>query len=79
MTPMDYREALKRLGLSISGAAIKAGYHPRTGYRWVDPRSKGPPQVVALLVKLIERNRYLEVEVLRLHDRVRVLERMDRV
>ena len=78
MTPMEYRGTLRRLGMSISGAMRMAGYHPRTGYRWTDPRSKGPPKPVALLVKLIERNRALEEELLRLHVRVRVLERMDR-
>ena len=61
-----------------SGAAITAGYHPRTGHRWVDPRSKGPPQAVALLVQLIERNRALEEELWWLRRRVHVLERIDR-
>ena len=78
MTPVEYRAALKHLGLSISGAAIKAGYHPRTGHRWVNPKGKGPPQAVALLVTLIERNRALEEELWSLRLRVRVLERSDR-
>ena len=76
MTPMEFRDTLKRLGLSISGTARRAGYHPRTGHRWADPRSKGPPQAVALLVTMIERNRALEEELRWLHGRVRMFDRM---
>ena len=77
MTPVEYRAALKRLGLSISGTARRAGYHPRTGHRWADPKGKGPPQAVALLVTLIEQNRTLEEELQWLRVRVRMLDRRE--
>src|SRR5687768_7606328 len=72
VTPTEYREALKRLGLSQEGAARMAGYHPRTGQRWADPKGSGPPRVVALLVEVIERNRHLDKELWRARERIRV-------
>ena len=76
MTPAEHRDVVKRLSMPQERAALMAGYHPRTGQRWCDSEGKGPPEAVAQLVKLVERNRALEEELLRLRVRVRVLERM---
>ena len=56
--------------------AIQARRSDRQGQRWADPKGKGPPEPVALIVKLLEQNRVLEMEAFRLSDRIRMIDSM---
>jgi hypothetical protein len=52
MTALQFRAAIKRLGLSQAGAAALVGADPRTGRRWaLDERSV--PECVAILLRLL--------------------------
>lgn len=53
MTPTEYREALRELGLSIIGAGPVLGVHPRTSQHYADLSGDGPPETVAILLRLL--------------------------
>jgi transcriptional regulator with XRE-family HTH domain len=50
LTPTEYRDTLKRLGLNQAEAARFCGYHPVTGRKWA---AGGPPPGVAKLFRLM--------------------------
>lgn len=50
MTPAEYRDAIKRLGLTQSECGLFFGVHEVTGRRWAD---EGPPAPVSKLLRLM--------------------------
>lgn len=53
MTPKQYRAAIEALGLTQEGAGEWLGQSRRTGQNYA---RKGPPEPVAMLLRLIERS-----------------------
>lgn len=53
MTPVEYRAALDRLGITISGAARLFGVNPRTAQRWAEGKQDIPRAVVVCLDVMI--------------------------
>lgn len=51
MTPAEYRSCLKRLALSQRGASKFFGRDERTGRKWAEEKSSGPPPEVAMWVR----------------------------
>lgn len=49
MTPEQYREAIKRLGLNQSDAGAFIGVNPVTSRRWATGKADVPPPVSMLL------------------------------
>jgi hypothetical protein len=52
MTALQFRHAIRRLGLSQAGAASLVGADPRTGRRWALDERK-VPECVAILLRLL--------------------------
>jgi transcriptional regulator with XRE-family HTH domain len=52
MTPDQYRDALKALGLTQNEAGRLFGVHAGSGRRWA---SEGPPEAVAMLLRIADR------------------------
>lgn len=52
MTPRQYRTAIKKLGLSLNAAGPLLGVHPRTSHTWAALDGDGPPETVAILVRM---------------------------
>lgn len=52
MTYLQFRAAIKRLGLSQAGAASLVGAAPRTGRSWALDERK-VPECVAILLRLL--------------------------
>jgi hypothetical protein len=52
MTPKQYQAAINKLGLSQLGAGRWLGVSPRTAQNYA---AKGPPQAVAMLLRLVVR------------------------
>jgi DNA-binding transcriptional regulator YiaG len=50
MSPDEYREALRQIGLSHNGAADLFGVDERTVFRWL---RRGPPPPAARLLRLL--------------------------
>lgn len=50
MTPKQYKAAIETLGLSQEAAGEWLGQSPRTGQNYA---AKGPPEPVAMLLRLI--------------------------
>ena len=57
MTPVEYREALSRLGVTLHGAGRLLGVDPRTSRRWAEhpsmSSSRAVPGPVAHLLRLL--------------------------
>ena len=53
MTPEEYREAIKRLGLSQGAAATLLGVHSVTSRRWASDSREIPPTVERFLKLVI--------------------------
>ena len=67
MTADQYREALRRLGLTQGAAARLMGVSPVTGRRWA--REDGPPRAVAMVCVLMIDHRLRPATVLRMMER----------
>lgn len=53
MTPAEYRAALEKLGLSIYGAGRALGVTVRTSQRYAALDGDGPPETIAILLRLM--------------------------
>jgi hypothetical protein len=51
LTAKEYRDCLRRLWLSQRAAARFFGRNERTGRKWAEAKSSGPPPEVAMWVK----------------------------
>jgi transcriptional regulator with XRE-family HTH domain len=55
MKAEEYRQALKKLGLTQEGAAALVGSDPRTGRRWATGERSVPPPMATLVRLLLKR------------------------
>lgn len=60
MTPKQYRSAIERLGLSQVRAGELFGAAGRSGQNWA---AKGPPESVAILLRLMLAGKITETDV----------------
>lgn len=60
MTPKQYRTAIERLGLSQVRAGELFGSAGRSGQNWA---AKGPPEPVAILLRLMLAGKITEADV----------------
>ena len=55
MTPATYRAIIAQLGLSQEAAGVWLAHGKRTGQEWARESGKGPPELVAKVLRLMVR------------------------